>query len=192
MELDLSTLQPVVQERGLGTRLRDTEHRLRGGAFAPGFDDHSYPSTCCGQQRGREHQLALGRSQGGWSTKIHAAVNDQGIPVRFALSGGERHDLSKAESLIDKLSPDYVVADKGYDSDPLREQIRCQGAKPVIPSRRGYRRRRHDRTRYKFRNIIERFFNRLKNYRRVATRYDKKDRNFFGFVCLAALVISHT
>ena len=98
--------------------------------------------------------------------------------------------MSEAETLIAELSPEYVVADKGYDSDPFREQIRRQGAKPVIPSRKGFRRRRHDRTRYKLRNVVERFINRLKHYRRVATRYEKTDRNYFGFVCLASLLIS--
>ncbi len=90
--------------------------------------------------------------------------------------------------MIADLSPQYVVADKGYDSDPLRQQIRRQGAKPVIPSRQGHRRRCHDRTRYKLRNVVERFFNRIKHYRRVATRYDKTDRNYFGVVCLASLI----
>lgn len=118
------------------------------------------------------------------------AVDGQGTPVRFVLSGGERHDMSQAEALIADLSPDFVVADKGYDSDPLRTQIRLQGAKPVIPSRQGFRRRRHDRTRYKLRNLVERFFNRIKHYRRVATRYDKTDRNYFGFVCLASLMVT--
>ena len=132
----------------------------------------------------------MGRSRGGWSTKIHAAVDAHGTPVRFALTGGERHDICQAESLIADLAPRYVVADKGYDSDPLRQQIRQQGGKPVIPSRHGHRRRRHDRTRYKLRNVVERFFNRLKHYRRVATRYDKTDRNYFSFVCLASIALT--
>jgi transposase len=117
-------------------------------------------------------------------------VNAEGIPVRFVLTGGERHDMSQAEALIAELSPHYVVADKGYDSDPLRAQIRRQRATPVIPSRRGFRRRRHDQTRYKLRNVVERFFNRIKHYRRVATRYDKTDRNYFGFICLAAIMVT--
>lgn len=96
--------------------------------------------------------------------------------------------MTEAATLLSNLSPEYVVADKGYDSDPLRKQIRRQGAKPVIPARRGKRRRRYDRTRYKLRNIVERFFNRIKHYRRVATRYDKTDPNYFGFICLASLI----
>jgi transposase len=119
-------------------------------------------------------------------------VNGDGLPVRLRLTGGQRHDMDQAEALLEGLSPDFVVADKGYDSDPLRATIRRGGGKPVIPSRNGFRRRRYDRTRYKLRNHVERFFNRLKHYRRVATRYDKTDRNFEGFLCLAALMVSLT
>ena len=115
-------------------------------------------------------------------------MNGHGQPVRFSLTGGERHDMVEAETLLKNLSPDYVIADKGYDSDSLRETIRRQGAKPVIPARQGTRRRRYDRTKYKLRNVIERFFNRVKHFRRVATRYEKTDPNFLGFLCLATLM----
>lgn len=98
--------------------------------------------------------------------------------------------MDQAEALLDGFSADYVVADKGYDSDPLRKAIRRGGAKPVIPARRGIRRRRYDRTRYRLRNRVERFFNRVKHYRRVATRYDKNDQNYLGFLCVAAMFVS--
>ena len=96
--------------------------------------------------------------------------------------------MVEAETLLEHLSPEYVIGDKGYDSDPLRDAIRRRGAKPVIPPRKGTRRRRYDRTKYKLRNIVERFFNRIKHYRRAATRYDKTDPNYFGFICLASLL----
>ena len=115
-------------------------------------------------------------------------MNGHGQPIRFSLTGGERHDMVEAESLLKDLSPEYVIGDKGYDSDPLRRQIRRQGAKPVIPARKGIRRRRYDRIRYKLRNVVERFFNRIKHYRRVATRYEKTDPNYFGFLYLASLL----
>jgi putative transposase len=115
-------------------------------------------------------------------------VTGNGCPVRLRLTGGERHDMDQAEVLLAGFQPQYVVADKAYDSDPLRRQIRRQGAKPVIPARRGIRRRHYDRARYKLRNVVERFFNRLKHFRRVATRYDKTDPNYNGFVCLASLM----
>lgn len=115
-------------------------------------------------------------------------MNGNGQPIRFSLTGGERHDVTQAETLLKGLSPDFVITDKGFDSDPVRNDIRRCGAKPVIPSRKGKRRRRYDRVKYKLRNVIERFFNRVKHYRRVATRYDKTARNYFGFLCLASLV----
>jgi transposase len=116
-------------------------------------------------------------------------VNGHGQPVRFSLTGGEHHDMTEAETLLKDLSPEYVIGDKGYDSDPLRKQIRRQGATPVIPARKGTRRRRYDRIKYKLRNVVERFFNRIKHYRRVATRYEKTDPNFLGFLCLASLLM---
>jgi transposase len=122
------------------------------------------------------------------STKIHAVIDAHRRPVRLRLSGGQEHDMTQAESLLAGLSPRYVVADKGYDSDPLRRQIRRAGGIPVIPSRKGTRHRRHDRQRYKLRNQVERFINQLKHYRRVATRYDKTDPCYFGFICLASLM----
>jgi transposase len=98
--------------------------------------------------------------------------------------------MSQAQSLLAGLRPQFVVADKGYDCHWLRDEIRRQGGRPVIPTRRGrFHQRRYDRTRYKLRNVVERFFNRLKHFRRVATRYDKTDTNYQGFLCLAALMI---
>jgi len=98
--------------------------------------------------------------------------------------------MTEAEHLISGLSPQYVIADKGYDSDPLRDQIRSLGARPVIPSRRGSRRRSCPLERYKHRNVVERFMNRVKHFRRVATRYDKTDASYFGWVCLASLIVA--
>jgi transposase len=132
--------------------------------------------------------VAFGRSRGGFSTKIHAAVNGEGQPIRLVLTGGECHDVTQAETLLADLPAENVVGDKAYDSDALRRQIRRQGGKPVIPTRKGTRRRRYDKTKYKLRNVIERFFNRIKHYRRVATRYEKTDPNFLGFLCLASLL----
>jgi len=98
--------------------------------------------------------------------------------------------MSQAQSLLAGLRPQFVVADKGYDCHWLRDEIRLQGARPVIPTRRGrIHQRRYDRTRYKLRNVVERFFNRLKHFRRIATRYDKTDTNYQGFLCVAALMI---
>jgi transposase len=96
--------------------------------------------------------------------------------------------MGGAEQLLSGLRPRYVIADKGYDSDGLRDQVRKAGGKPVIPSRRGHRRRRHDRNLYKMRNQVERFVNRIKHCRRVATRYEKLACTFLGFVQVASIL----
>lgn len=158
LEFRVPTVQPLVQARYMGASSGTTWRRPRLGAFAAGLDHRSGSSTCGRRERGLNCH-AFGRSRGGWSTKIHAAVNGNGQPVRFALTDGERHDMAEASTLLTDLSPQYVVADKGYDSDPLRQRIRRLGAKPVIPARKGTRRRRYDHTRYKLRNVVERFFN---------------------------------
>jgi transposase len=122
----------------------------------------------------------LGRSHGGFSTKIHVAVNGDGVPAKLHLTEGQRHAATCPEVLLGGLDPKYVIGDKGYDSDPLREKIRSTGAKPGIPSRRACRIRRHDRQEYKLRNVVERFVDRIKQCRRVATRYDKLAVTFLG------------
>jgi transposase len=95
--------------------------------------------------------------------------------------------MMEAETLLKELSPKYVISDKAYDSDPLREQVCRRGAKPVIPARKGLRRRRYERKKYKLRNVVERFFNRVQHYRRVDTPYERTDPDYFGFLCLASL-----
>lgn len=98
--------------------------------------------------------------------------------------------MNRAAELIDGLKAQAVLGDKGYDADTLHEKIVCQGAEIVIPPR-SHRKtpRAYDKDIYKERNLIERFFNKLKQFRRVATRYDKLLVNFMGFVKIAALAI---
>ncbi len=124
------------------------------------------------------------------STKLHAATDALGNPVRLLLGPGQRHDATRSHELIDGFEPDAVIADKGYDADHLRQAIFDAGAEPVIPSRSNRRAPHdHDKVLYKERNLIERFFNKLKQFRRVATRYDKLLVNYEGFVQLAAIAI---
>jgi len=98
--------------------------------------------------------------------------------------------MRRAHNLIEGLKPGHVLADRAYDADRLRDSIIDAKATPVIPPKRN-RRCQHDYDReiYKERNQIERFFNKLKHFRRVATRYDKLLVNFMGFVTLAAIAI---
>jgi putative transposase len=132
----------------------------------------------------------LGRSRGGLSTKIHAATDALGNPVRLLLGPGQRNDITRAYDLIEGLAPDAVIADKGYDADHLREAVLANEAKAVIPPKSSRRTQSdYDKVLYKERNLVERFFNKLKQFRRVATRYDKLLANYRGFVILAAVAI---
>ena len=124
------------------------------------------------------------------STKVHAAGDALGIPVRLIGSPGQRNDIAFAHELVDGFAADATIADKGYDADHLCDRITETGGEVVIPPKRNRTvKRSYDADLYKERNIIERFFNKLKQFRRVATRYDKLLANFMGFVKLAAIAI---
>ena len=124
------------------------------------------------------------------STKIHAAGDALGNPLRLIGSPGQRNDIAFAHELVDGFETNVTIADKGYDADHLCDRIAETGSEVVIPPKRNRTvKRSYDADLYKERNIIERFFNRLKQFRRVATRYDKLLANFMGFVKLAAIAI---
>lgn len=110
--------------------------------------------------------------------------------MRVALSAGQRHDAPHALPLLAGLAPAYLIADRGYDSDLLVASLAARGTCAVIPPRRKRRRpRAYDVARYAQRHAIERLFSRLKQFRRLATRYDKLDAHFLAFVHLAATVL---
>lgn len=124
------------------------------------------------------------------STKIHAATEALGLPIRLIGTPGQRNDIALAHDLVDGIEADAMLADKGYDADHLIERIAEAGIDVVIPPKRNRKvQRPYDAELYKERNRIERFFNKLKQFRRVATRYDKLLANFMGFVKLAAIAI---
>jgi transposase len=150
---------------------------------------HSRPPTRRGREKKGGHDQALGRSRGGFSTKLHIAVESAGRPVELIVTPGQAHDITQASGLLADHDPDYLIGDKAYDSDEFIQQVRGRGSTPVIPSRAGRTvTRRLLRRQYRRRNRVERFVNRIKHFRRVATRYDKTARNFLGFVQLAALL----
>jgi transposase len=124
------------------------------------------------------------------TTKIHTLTDALGRPLRFVLTGGEAHDITTAPELLAGLSSDGVIADKAYDSNALRNLIAEAGAQAVIPSTRS---RKilipHDAIAYKLRNRIERFFNKLKHFRRIATRYDRRAIYFLAALHLASAMI---
>ena len=110
--------------------------------------------------------------------------------MRLIASPGQRNDIAFAHDLVDGFKAGATIADKGYDADHLHEKIAETGAEVVIPPKRNRKvQHPYDAELYKERNIIERFFNKLKQFRRVATRYDKLLANFMGFIKLAAIAI---
>ena len=125
------------------------------------------------------------------STKIHALVDALGNFISFHLTPGQACDLDGADVLLHELTADTLLADKGYDADErVIEQLEQQGKTPVIPPKRNRSvKREYDKHLYKARHLIENFFAKLKQYRAIATRYDKRARNFLGAIYLAAAVI---
>ena len=124
------------------------------------------------------------------STKIHAAVDALGNPVRLFLTQGQTSEYTLANELISGFQPDYVIADRGYDSDSFVQAIHTGGAEAVIPPRCNRKNLRdYDRILYKERNLVERLFQKLKNYRRIATRYERLARNYNAMLVLVATVI---
>lgn len=110
--------------------------------------------------------------------------------MRLIGGPGQENDIRRAGDLIEGLNPGHVLADRAYDADSFHDAILETGAAPVIPPKRNRRvQRAYDKDIYKERNRIERFFNNIKNFRRVATRYDKLLANFMGFVTLAAITL---
>ena len=133
----------------------------------------------------------MGRSRGGLTTKIHALVDSNGNPITLKLSEGQAHDGRSADDMLDDLGPGQILlADRAYDSDGLRERPEEQGAwaniKPMpnrvnIPAFSPFL--------YRYRNLVERFFNKIKHFRAVATRFEKHDANYLAIVKLAAVRI---
>jgi transposase len=124
------------------------------------------------------------------TTKIHMLADSLGRPLRFILTPGQAGDITQAAALLDGHRADHVIADTAYHSRALRDVIAAMGAKAVIPSNPTRKHPlAHDRTIYRLRNRIERCFNKLKHFRRLATRYDRRAIYFLSFIHLAATMI---
>ena len=137
-------------------------------------------------------ETAIGKSVAGNSTKIHLAVDAMGLPIDFIITGGEVHDSKEAQNLIDKVPEvEILIADKGYDSEELRESIEKQGAQSYIPRKCNSKigNKNMDWCLYKYRHLVENAYARLKHFRSIATRYDKLKRNYEGMLYLACSII---
>jgi len=132
----------------------------------------------------------LGRSKGGFSTKLHASCDALGNPLRFFVTAGQRSDYIKALELIEGKQMDALIADRGYDANYIADAALMINSAVVIPPRSNRKNpREYDRVLYKERNLIERMFNKLKNFRRVATRYDKLSVAYLAFVYIAGIYL---
>ncbi len=134
---------------------------------------------------------AIGRSKGGLSTKIHTTVDALGNPTGFHLTEGQACELDGADVLLPSLKARTVIADKGFDADKrVLEPLQKAGKHAVIPPKANRKQQRlYDKELYKARHLIENFFAKLKQFRAIATRYDKTARNFLAAIHLAASTI---
>ena len=128
----------------------------------------------------------MGRSRGGFSTKLHAVVDTKGRPIHIALTPGQRHEMIMADELLAHARGKALIGDTGYDSNRFRQALRDRGRKPVIGSKPERPRKLPVvRKLYDKRYLVECFFHDLKRFRAIATRYEKTARNFLALVHLA-------
>ena len=187
-------LQPLCTlggARHLGTDIqRAGGRRRRPRPAVHRFNLHQGSSL---RRRRKRGALAhgIGRTKGGRNTKLHAVCDAKGRPLVLLLTPGNVHDCKVAQPCIEAMPPAAErVADKGYDSKALRDWLAERGTTAVIPPRKNRKVRYHyDKTVYRQRNIIERMFCRLKDWRRIATRFDRNIKNFIAAIALAAAII---
>jgi transposase len=130
----------------------------------------------------------MGRSRGGLTTKIHAVVDANGLPVALKLTEGQAHDGRSAADMLDGVGAGQIlIADRAYDSDLLRQTMAARGAWANIrPLARRVDKPAFSPFLYRYRNLVERFFNKLKHFRAIATRYEKHASNYLALIKLAA------
>ncbi len=191
MGLGLSTIPALDLVGRLGCAAASLERDRRGPGQRPDdrFHCHSCAPACGWRKRGAQGE-GLGRSRGGFSTKIHLRSNGLGLPVAITLTGGEVSDVKGYAPVMDEPGPKpkVVIADKGYDADAILEDLDARGAVAVIPPKRNRKVQPViDGYIYTLRNLVERCFSKLKHSRRLATRYDKTATSYIGFVLVASI-----
>jgi transposase len=153
---------------------------------------HARPGAPLGRRRKRgDFAQGIGRSRGGRTSKLHGLTDDDGRPRVLLLSPGNINDIRMAGDLVLAAGPiRRLIADRGYDANHLRTLLAERGAEAVIPSTTSRKAPiPYDRDAYRSRNLVERMWGRLKDWRRIATRYDKLGRNFLSSALIAATFI---
>ena len=188
LELGAQAVSSLVSVRRVGRAVAGAGGQRRRCRRVADDRQHHGPgaSLRCRRKGGIQNQ-ALGRSRGGFTTKIHLRCNAEGLAIGAVLSEGEAHDVTAYDDLMEQRDsdPGAMLADKGYDSDAIRQDLRDRGTAPEIPTKRN--RTVHylvHKPLYALRSRIECFIGHLKEQRRIATRYDKTASSFLGFVLL--------
>ncbi|AFU46044.1 IS4 family transposase [Acidovorax sp. KKS102] len=187
---DLHAYEPLDQSRRPGSHVRGVTaragraHQDRGGLA--GLHKHQGPSRRHGGTKKNGPQ-AIGKSRGGWNTKIHMVAADARTAVTFCLSPGQAHDAPEGRRLLSSLGPTsrpvHLLMDRAYEGNETRQLALDLGFIPVVPPMRTrIEPWEYDREMYKRRNEVERLFRRLKGYRRIFSRFEKLDLMFLGFI----------
>jgi transposase len=188
--LGVEALPPMGDQGRVRANFRGVVGRSRFRIRARRRDDRQGSPARRRRKRGTQNQ-AIGRSRGGLTTKIVALVDALGNLSRFVLLPGQRHDSIGVEPLITGVDFDALIADKAFDQDALRTTLNERGALAVIPAKADRKTPiPHDAEMYKWRHLIENFFQRLKEFRRIATRYDKTDTSFAAAIYLVAAFLA--
>jgi transposase len=193
---DLYAHEPLVQDRCSGPIVRaiaacsDHPHQDRG--YVPGQHDSKSPSGWHWSVKKNGPQ-AIGKSRGGWSTKIHLVAADARTAITFSLSPGQAHDAPEGRQLLNRLGPRerplYLLMDRAYEGEKTRQLALELGFMPVVPPKSNrINAWEYDRAMYKRRNEIERLFRRLKGFRRIFSRFEKLDVMFIAFIHFALIV----
>ena len=197
------------RKAGIWQRVLETLQQLADAERRIDWEVHFVDGTvvrahqhAAGAKAGVPDDEALGRSQGGFSTKVHIRAERGGKPMTFVLTPGQRHESTVFERLLEqgevkrlgpgrpKRRPRRVAGDKGYSAGRIRRYLRRHGIRVTIPRRRDERRRGpFDRALYRLRNRVERLVNRLKQFRRVATRYEKRAANYLAMLTVVAILL---
>jgi transposase len=174
----------------LGRSLSRTGRRWRTTSRGPHRQFRREGSSFGLGRKGGERNQAIGRSRGGRTTKIHALTDRYCRPIAFLLTGGQVADCTAGAALLEQMPAVQILhGDKGYDSNAIRRQVEEAGAMPNIAPKVNRRWKPcFSPVLYRDRNAIERMFCRLKDFRRIATRYDKLARNYAAYLHIAAIV----